>query len=224
MINNEIAKKLANEFSLNWENLQNILDNIELGELERNLTKICFMAKLFNDRVLSTNEVASRLRNNYGLTSESIQWCCQMIDDFSHYHKNFLKEKSQTITNQEYVNLKDFSEDASLPKSLIIRIDKDEEKYGITDINCTIRKERSYDDGLGKLSIFGEIKHRKIDKTVLIYIIVYNDKNEIICYDSETSLSSKKGAAIIDCRLEFPIDENISAIYLKPALDPWTHG
>lgn len=86
------------------------------------------------------------------------------------------------------------------------------------------KKEESYYDGLGEVRLFGEVKHQAINKTALIYVIVYNDNNEIICYNSETELSKKKGKSIIDVSLAFPLDENISAIYLKPAPDPWAYG
>ncbi|MCC4339305.1 hypothetical protein LMB24_00725 [Limosilactobacillus reuteri] len=222
MVIDEIAKELAKETPTSLENIQNILNNIELGELERNLTIICFMADMFGENGPSLGIVATTLKNDYGLTSESIEWCYQLVNKFLSYRKQFLKSKNQF--SSEYVNLRNISEDNNLPKSVIVRIDKDERKFGITDINCTIKKEESYYDGLGEVRLFGEVKHQASNKTALIYVIVYNDNNEIICYNSETELSKKKGKSIIDVSLAFPLDENISAIYLKPAPDPWTYG
>ena len=136
MVIDEIAKELAKETPTSLENIQNVLNNIELGVLERNLTIICFMADMFGENGPSLGIVATTLKNDYGLTSKSIEWCYQLVNKFLSYRKQFLKSKNQF--SSEYVNLRNISEDNNLPKSVIVRIDKDERKFGITDINCTI--------------------------------------------------------------------------------------
>ena len=80
MVIDEIAKELAKETPTSLENIQNILNNIELGELERNLTIICFMADMFGENGPSLGIVATTLKNDYGLTSESIEWCYQLVN------------------------------------------------------------------------------------------------------------------------------------------------
>ncbi|WP_019206854.1 hypothetical protein [Limosilactobacillus ingluviei] len=214
----KIAQNIAEYPFMEWGSLQRLLNNIELETLERNLINTCFLAGMFQDKEFQEDEVQQTLKNNFGLTDDSIQWCYQLVIAILRYRKKLSKKKVTAI--QESVNFKSYPMDTNLPKSIIVRIDKDEDRFGIKDINCTIRKITSYTTGLGEVKLFCEITHKKITKKVLLYVIVYNDKGEAIEFNGETILTTKSGSEVINLTLRFPIDESISAIYLKPALDP----
>lgn len=223
--NRKIAEAIANSPSLEWDGLQEILNEIELETLERNLTNTCFIAGFFNsNRVENTKGISYVLEKQFGLNKMAIDWCIQLVSNFQEYRENIMENYLQSHHDYDSVNLLEFSNGATLPKSIVVRVDRDEQKFGITDINCTIKKRESYTDGIGEIEISGEVCHRKLKNSSILFIIVYNNKNQVIAYDTETCLADKKGTEIIKCRLRFPIDEDISAIYLKPALDPWANG
>lgn len=223
--NRKIAETIANSPSLEWNGLQEILNEIELETLERNLTNTCFIAGFFNsNRVENTKGISYVLEKQFGLNKMAIDWCLQLVGNFQEYRENIMENYLQSHHDYDSVNLLEFSNGATLPKSIVVRVDRDEQKFGITDINCTIKKRESYTDGIGEIEIIGEVCHRKLKNRSILFIIVYNNKNQVIAYDTETSIADKKGTEIIKRRLQFPIDEDISAIYLKPALDPWANG
>lgn len=223
--NRKIAETIANSPSLEWDGLQEILNEIELETLERNLTNTCFIAGFFNsNRVENTKGISYVLEKQFGLNKMAIDWCLQLVSNFQEYRENIMENYLQSHHDYDSVNLLEFSNGATLPKSIVVRVDRDEQKFGITDINCTIKKRESYTDGIGEIEIIGEVCHRKLKNSSILFIIVYNNENQVIAYDTETSIADKKGTEIIKRRLQFPIDEDISAIYLKPALDPWANG
>ena len=64
---NEIAKNIANLPYVEWDNLQELLDDIELEGIERNLTNICFLAGMYQDDVFYEDEIDDLLQDDFGL-------------------------------------------------------------------------------------------------------------------------------------------------------------
>lgn len=212
---NEIAKNIANLPYVEWDNLQELLDDIELEGIERNLTNICFLAGMYQDDVFYEDEIDDLLQDDFGLTTKATRWCQQLVSVFIDYRKNRIKN-----TNGDFLNITNYPDDTGLPKSIIVRVDEAEERFGITDINCTLSKEHSYTSGLGEVKLFGEVRHHMLTEDILMFVIVYNDKDKIIEFQNDIRLSKNSKVETIECTLNFPIDENISAIYLRPVIDP----
>lgn len=191
--NRKIAETIANSPSLEWNGLQEILNEIELETLERNLTNTCFIAGFFNsNRVENTKGISYVLEKQFGLNKMAIDWCLQLVSNFQEYRENIMENYLQSHHDYDSVNLLEFSNGATLPKSIVVRVDRDEQKFGITDINCTIKKRESYTDGIGEIEIIGEVCHRKLKIAVSFLLLFTTMKIRLLLMILRLALQIKR--------------------------------
>ncbi|ABD99330.1 hypothetical protein [Ligilactobacillus salivarius] len=211
MNNRDIAKKISEVYPLNWSELQSVLNKLFINRLEKNLINICFLSGLLQ----GDTDDEEILLEEFGLTMDAANWCSNFLYEFS----KVMNSQERVNTVKENISLVGLEDGNILPKSIVIRVEDAEEELKIKDINCTVSFKESYDKEIGRINISGEIKHG-YGKNRLLFLIAYNDKNEVIDWKAETKLSDKEGTEIFNSEMSFPIDEKLLGIYIRPALNP----
>lgn len=117
------------------------------------------------------------------------------------------------------VFVKKLQDDEKLPKDLIVRYPAEEQKIGITDFKCSVRKE--YDcNNYVYLKITGEYSG-KVNKYILLVFMIYNANGQLIGADFDEEIDNDfHGQKTFSTSVQVPIDEYISKIAIRLTPDP----
>lgn len=207
-----------------WQSLKRLLENMggRLSVLQINLVNIIVCTNLFDEIDNPNVKNVQYLRYYYGMDEEAAKWCVELLNSVN-IALNGQKKHEHVIKDLEYLKLENYNDNDKIPESFIIRVEKAERKYGISDINCSVRKVESWSDDLNEIKISGEVTLGKNSNTLLIHLMVYNDDDKLIAYNADNNIYKNEKSSIFDEQLMIPKNEKISAIYLRVGLDPFSN-
>ena len=180
-----------------WLSLSAQLQSLHPTSLEFNLTRVCWEFGLLFE--VPTNDDATRrqLRAEFGLTEATTV--------------------PASLSDFDVIALSQCPIDRRLPANPFAETQCDVEVVG-----CTVR--RSYDEEpnqIATLQIQGECKAKQPQTDILIFIMVYNERRQLIAFDNSTKIyANQRSATPINRYLHLPIDQKISKITVRPARDP----
>lgn len=202
-----------------WPTLSRYLQSLRLSSLEFNLTRVCWDFGLLFDAPINDEKTLTQLQEEFGLSERAGRWCL----DLSHQLAAQLPWAAQTDPHAlPAINLADYQYDDQLPLP-ITRDTAAEEFFGITNVNCIARKLYTFSNDISEIRLTGEITIQpKFDAGLTIFIMLHNDCNELLSYDSSTIFDKKQTTPTgIDCDLSFPADQKAAKIVIRPTSQPW---
>ena len=158
------------------------------------------------------NKMSTVLINKHGVSEGNAKWAADICCDV--FGKK--KEKKRIIIDTEKLN-----DGEKLPKDIVQREFIAERSLNIEEISINTVFDKGFGD-TNYIKVVGEVTYRKLDSYILIYVMVYNDKDVLIGNSFEMSISPKKrgGFKTISVNVYFPKGEKISRVVVRPGLDP----
>lgn len=198
-----------------WLSLSAQLQSLHPTSLEFNLTRVCWEFGLLFE--VPTNDDATRrqLRAEFGLTEAAAKWCLNLAHAVN--DRRVATTVPASLSDLDVIALSQCPIDRRLPANPFAETQCDVEVVG-----CTVR--RSYDEEpnqIATLQIQGECKAKQPQTDILIFIMVYNERRQLIAFDNSTKIyANQRSATPINRYLHLPIDQKISKITVLPARDP----
>ena len=203
-----------------WLSLSAQLQSLHPTSLEFNLTRVCWEFGLLFE--VPTNDDATRrqLRAEFGLTEAAAKWCLNLAHAVN--YQRMATTVPAPLSDLDVIALSQCPIDRRLPANPFARDLIAETQCDVEVVGCTAR--RSYDEEPGQvatLQIQGECKAKQPQTDILIFIMVYNERRQLIAFDSSTKIyANQRSATPINRYLHLPIDQKISKITVRPARDP----
>lgn len=218
----ELATLIAAHPNLlsDWLSLSIQLQSLHPTSLEFNLTRVCWEFGLLFEAPTNNDATCRQLQAEFGLAEAAAKWCLNLAHAVS--DQRVATTVPASLPDLDVIALSQCPIDRRLPANPFVRDLIAETQYGVEVVGCTVR--RSYDEEPGQvatLQIQGECKVKQPQTDILIFIMVYNERCQLIAFDSSTKIyANQRSAAPINRYLHLPVDQKISTITVRPARDP----
>lgn len=189
------------------------------------------------------DEHVETMESDYGLTHENAVWivdtCCSVygetvlmtdcdysVPKTSKTGSSSPNKKSTPVSrtvksSSECINLATLREGEKIPKTMVQRIPDAERDMYIDDFAITVTNDGGFGDE-ECIKVVGEITSDGLKNDVVIFIMVYNDADELIgaSFDERIDTEDCNGFASFSDTVYLPKGELISRIVVRPVQNP----